>query len=314
MFPKARSRSSIDGRAVDQRRLEYFVAVAEELNFTRAAQQQHVTQSTLSAGIKALESDLRVELLARSTRSVRLTEAGAAFLPEAHAAIEALDRARAAVEPLSTGVRGRLTVGLLSGLTVIDVPALVGDFHRRHPEVHLRTETSQRGTAGLIERIKASDVDVAFVGAEIRDEQLRARPIKRFGIALLVPSDHPLADRRAVGLPDTTREVFVDMPAGFGQRRLVDDAFARAGLSRRVLIEVSDITTIADYVAHGLGVALLPPDFADAVGDRVKVVPLADVQLSWTLSVVASANRPPTRALHAFLDLIPHHIRHDRVF
>lgn len=300
--------------SVDQKRLEYFITVAEELNFTRAAQRLHVTQSTLSAGIKALEHELRTELLLRSTRSVRLTEAGSAFLPEARTAIEVLDRARAAVEPLSTGLRGSLTVGVLSGLTVIDVPALAGEFHRRHPEVRLRAETSQRGTSGLIERIKESHVDVAFVGADIKDEHLKSRAIKRYEIQLLVPADHPLARRKRVRLRDIAGESFVDMPAGFGQRQIADDAFTKEGLSRRVLIEVSDITTIADYVAHGLGVALLPPDFAATAGDTVRTVPLADARLAWTLSVVASATRPPTRALHAFLDLIPHHIRRDRVF
>ncbi|MDJ1134247.1 LysR family transcriptional regulator [Streptomyces iconiensis] len=299
---------------MDQRRLEYFLTVAEELNFTRAAERLHVTQSTLSAGIKALEQELRAELLLRSTRSVRLTEAGSAFLPEARTAIESLDRARAAVEPLAKGLRGSLTVGVLSGLTVIDVPALAGDFHRRHPEVRLRTETSQRGTSGLIEKIKESHIDVAFVGANLKDDQLRTMAIKKYDIQLLVPADHRLSGRKSVRVRDIADESFVDMPAGFGQRQLVDDAFTRAELSRRVLIEVSDITTIADYVAHGLGVALLPPDFAEPAGDAVRVVPLVDARLSWTLSVVASATRPPTRALHAFLDLIPHHIHRDRVF
>ncbi|KOG85670.1 LysR family transcriptional regulator [Streptomyces varsoviensis] len=299
---------------MDQKRLEYFIAVAEELNFTRAAQRLHITQSTLSAGVKTLEADLKVELLARSTRSVRLTGAGSAFLPEARTALEALDRARAAVEPLATGLRGSLTVGVLSGLTVVDVPALAGEFHRRHPEVLLRTETSQRGTAGLLDRIKESHVDVAFAGAEIRDEHLRARPIKRYHVQLLVPAGHPLAQREKARLRDIAAETFVDMPEGFGQRQLVDDAFTKAGLSRRVGIEVSDITTIADYVAHGLGVALLPPDLAERAGDAVRAVPLADARLTWPLSVVASATRPPTRALHAFLDLIPHHIRRDRAF
>lgn len=124
---------------------------------------------------------------------MRLTEAGSAFLPEARTAIEALDRARAAVEPLSAGLRGSLTVAVLSGLTVIDVPALAGDFHRRHPEVVLRTETSPRGTAGLIERVEESHVDVAFVGADIKDEHLRARAIKRYHAQLLVPAGHPRA-------------------------------------------------------------------------------------------------------------------------
>ncbi|MFJ6076037.1 LysR family transcriptional regulator [Streptomyces sp. NPDC093065] len=299
---------------MDQKRLEYFITLAEELNFTRAAQRLHITQSTLSAGIKALEQDLRTELLHRSTRSVELTETGSAFLPEARTAIEALDRARAAVEPFSMGLRGSLTVGVLSGLTVIDVPALAGEFHRRHPGVRLRTETSQRGTSGLIGRIKESHVDVAFVGADIKDEHLRSRAIKRYEAQLLVPADHPLSCRKSVRLSDVADESFIDMPVGFGQRQIADDAFTRAELSRRVLIEVSDITTIADYVAHGLGVALLPPDFAATAGDAIRTIPLADVRLAWTLSVVASATRPPTRALHAFLDLIPHHVRGDRVF
>ncbi|MET9296626.1 LysR family transcriptional regulator [Streptomyces sp. NPDC003077] len=299
---------------MDQRRLEYFIAVAEELNFTRAAQRLHVTQSTLSAGIKALESDLKIELLTRSTRSVRLTEAGAVFLPEARTALEALERARAAVEPVATGLRGSLTVGVLSGLTVIDVPALAGDFHRRYPGVRLRTETSPRGTAGLLERIKESHVDVAFVGAAVTDEHLKARPVKKYDVQLLVPAGHPLADRTSVRLRDIAAETFVDMPTGFGQRDLVDDAFAKADLPRRVLIEVSDITTIADYVAHGLGIALLPPDLAQHTGGTVRTIPLTGTHLSWTLSVVASATRPPTRALHAFLDLIPHHVRRDRSF
>ncbi|MGW7517711.1 LysR family transcriptional regulator [Streptomyces sp. NPDC054796] len=299
---------------MDQRRLEYFVAVAEELNFTRAAQRLHVTQSTLSAGVKALESDLKAELVLRSTRSVRLTEAGAAFLPEARAALEALDRARAAVEPRSAGLRGSLSVGVLSGLTVIDVPALAGDFHRRHPDVRLRMETSQRGTAGLIERIRESHVDAAFVGTEVRDKHLVAKAIKKYDLQLLVPADHPLAGRSAARLADIAGETFVDMPIGFGQRETVDHAFSRAELTRRVLIEVSDITTIPQYVANGLGIAFLSPEFAESAGTAVRTVPLADAQLSWTLSVVTSATRPPTRTLHAFLDLIPHHIRRDRVF
>ncbi|MFG1694684.1 LysR family transcriptional regulator [Nonomuraea sp. NPDC049309] len=297
---------------MDERRLEYFIAVAEEMNFTRAAQRLQVTQSTLSAGIKALESELRVELVSRSTRSVRLTEAGAAFLPEARAALEALDRARAAVEPVSAGLRGSLNVGVLSSMTVVDVPALAGDFHRRHPGVLLRISMSQRGTAGLTEHVKEGRMDVAFVATHLPDEHLHVVPIKRYDLRLIVPEEHPLARREAVGLADVAGEPFIDMPLGFGQRDRVDEAFARAALTRQVRVEVSDITTIPQYVAHGLGVALLP----DALGVRpgVRALRLDGKGLSWTLCAIRSARRKPTRALHAFLDLLPQHIHHDRAF
>src|SRR5690606_15105551 len=185
---------------MDRRRLEYFIAVAEEMSFTRAAQRLHVTQSTLSAGIKALESELKAELVTRSTRSVKLTEAGSALLPEARAALEALDRARAAVEPISAGLRGSLTVGMLTSMTIVDVPALAGDFHRRHPGVRLRITMSQRGTAGLVEEIKESRMDVAFVGTHVRHEHLNVTPIKKYDLQLLVAEDHPLAQRDTVRL------------------------------------------------------------------------------------------------------------------
>ncbi|MEK8143709.1 LysR substrate-binding domain-containing protein [Streptomyces sp. M10(2022)] len=100
------------------------------------------------------------------------------------------------------------------------------------------------------------------MSSDVRDEHLRARPIKKYDIQLLLPAGHPLAGRSAVRLRDIADETFVEMPVGFGQREVVDDAFTRAELTRRVLIEVSDITTIPDYVAHGLGVAFLPSEFA----------------------------------------------------
>lgn len=297
---------------MDQRRLEYFIAVAEEMSFTRAAQRLHVTQSTLSAGIKALESELKAELVTRSTRSVKLTEAGSALLPEARAALEALDRARAAVEPISAGLRGSLTVGMLTSMTIVDVPALAGDFHRRHPGVRLRITMSQRGTAGLVEEIKESRMDVAFVGTHVRDEHLNVTPIKKYDLQLLVAEDHPLAQRDTVRLSDVAGEPFIEMPMGFGQRETVDEAFTRAELTRQVLVEVSDITTIPQFVAHGLGVAFQPKAFAVRPG--VRALPLDGDGLSWTLCVIRSARRKPTRALHAFMDLLSQHIHHEQAF
>jgi DNA-binding transcriptional LysR family regulator len=297
---------------MDQRRLEYFVALARELNFTRAAQQQHVTQSTLSAAIKGLESELGATLFVRSTRAVALTEAGWAFLPRARSAIEALDRARASVDP-ALELRGDLTVGMLGGLTVVDVPALAGEFHRRHPRVRLHLETSRRGTAGLLEEIKRNRVDVAFVGASITDEQLRLIPIKYYDPHLVVAADHPFADQPEVSLSDLAGETFVDMPLGFGQRAMVDEALAARSLRREVSVEVTDLTTVPDFVAHQLGVALLPPELVQG-RTELRAVPISDADLSWTLYVVTSAIHAPSRSVHAFLDLVHRFIRQDRAF
>jgi DNA-binding transcriptional LysR family regulator len=293
---------------VDDRKLRYFVAVAEELNFTRASQRLYATQSTVSATIRSLEQELGTSLLARTTRSVSLTEAGAAFLPEARAAIEALDRARASVEPMSTGLRGSLSLGTLNSLATINVPELAGDFHRRYPAVRFRIEISARGAAGHVERIKSGFLDLAFVGAAEGDPDLDVRPVRTFRLAAFVGATHPLADEREVSLAELAPEPFIELPMGFAQRGVVDDAFARHGLRREIVVEVMDLATIPHYVAHGLGVAILPDGFA--TGDLpIRALPFAGPGLGWTLSVVSAHGRPLSRAARAFLDLVPEHTR-----
>lgn len=298
---------------MDPRRLEAFVTLAQELNFTRAAQRLHITQSTLSAAVKALESELGVALFARSTRSVDLTDAGRTFLPRARVAIEALDDARASVS--RTGeLRGSLTVGMLTGLTLVDVPSLAGEFHRRHPQVRLHLQTSRRGAAQLAEDVAHGLVDVAFVGGMAPDRRLRIRPVRTYRLQLVVPPRHRLAAHREVELDELADEHFVDMPSGFGHRTIVDEAFARHSVRRTVLVEVADLTTVAAYVRHGLGVALLPPEIARQSGEDVVTVPIAGAEISWTLAVTFSGVHPSSRSVHAFLDLVPGHIRSERAF
>jgi len=298
---------------MDERRLEAFLVLAQELNFTRAAHRLNMTQSTLSAAMKALEAELDVVLFDRSTRSVMLTQSGRELLPHARKAIDAIDAVRAAAHP-SGGLRGSLTVGMLSGLRLVDVPALAGEFHRRYPSVQLRLQTSRRGTGELIERIKEGSVDAAFVGTNINDPQLRVTPIRSYRLHLVAPADHPLSGRQDVTLAEIAREPFIDMPFGFGQRAVIDDAFARHSLSRPVVVEVADLTTVPEYVAHGLGVALLPPELIASSRDDFSVIPISGADISWTLSVIVKAAHPVSQPVDAFLDLIPRHTRWELPF
>jgi DNA-binding transcriptional LysR family regulator len=298
---------------MDQRRLEAFVQLAHELNFTRAAQLLNMTQSTLSASMRALEAELNVTLFDRSTRSVTLTDHGKIFLPHARAAITSMEAARSAVHP-SGGLKGSLTVGLLSGLRMIDVPALSGDFHRRYPDVQLRLEGARRGTDELIERLKDGSIDAAFVGTNVTDTKLRVIPIRSYKLQLVTPARHPLAKRHSVTLDEIAREPFVDMPFGYGQRTVIDNAFAQRALPRSVLIQVADLKMIPDFVEHGLGVALLPPELVPKQGADLSVIPISDAEISWTLSVVVKAAAVTSRTISAFLHLIPQHTSSKHAF
>src|ERR1700722_6404859 len=150
---------------MELRQLEYFVAVAGERSFTRAAQRLHVVQSAVSAAITTLERDLQVVLLERNARRVQLTEAGEALRPEAQAVLDAALAARDAVEGASRGLRGTLRVGMLSDLGLMDLPGLARDFRAPPPggEPHLPEATA--GSAGMLTALCACDVDVACAGS-----------------------------------------------------------------------------------------------------------------------------------------------------
>jgi DNA-binding transcriptional LysR family regulator len=294
---------------VDSRQLEYFVAVAEELSFTRAAQRLFTVQSTVSAAIRALETDLKTTLFDRSTRRVTLSDAGEALLPEAKAALEALDRARAVVEEASTGLRGNVRIGTMTRLGLVDLAELLGAFYQRYPLVEVQVTTSPTGSSGLADDVRHGRLDVALVGlSQAEMTGLEPRELATVSFVVLVPSSHRLASAGEVRLADLAGERFVDMLPGFGNRTAVDRAFDIAGIPRRVQVEVPDLTTVPEYVRAGLGVAVVPElDQKQVRG--VTRLRIADVDLTWTLSTITMSGKRPSRAVTALLDLMTASIR-----
>ncbi|GID32991.1 LysR family transcriptional regulator [Paractinoplanes brasiliensis] len=290
---------------LELRHFEYFLAVAEERNFTRAAARLHVVQSGVSAVIKSLERELGARLLDRTSKRVELTDAGEALLPRARAAIDAVRDARDAVDEVRGGLRGTVRVGTLTSVPLIDVPALLGAFHRVHPQVRLRLIVSPRGSVGLLEGLADGSLDVAFVSAPGRPPAgLRIRQIESRRLELVLPVGHRLAGAAEVRIADLAGEPFVDFPLGYGNRTVVDRAFAAAGVQRQVAIEVTDIGSGASFVREGLGLAVLPPFVVpdDRTGLVLKTVAGAD--LEWPLGVAVSAVRRPSAAARALLALI----------
>ncbi|GAA2709020.1 LysR family transcriptional regulator [Actinoplanes palleronii] len=289
---------------MEQRQLEFFVAVAEELNFTRAARRTHAVQSTVSSSIRALERDLGTPLFARSTTRVELTEAGRALLPEARRSLDSLDQARAAVDGLRAGITGSLRIGTLSGLTAVDMRRLVRDFRQRHPGVQLNMRVDAAGSDGLLAGLRARTLDVAFVGVQSTTiPGLHLDPIATFQPRLIVPADHPLAGRSRVTRAELADEPFIDLPVGFCNRARTDADFRDADLTRTVAVEVSDVTTIPSYVESGIGVALVPPLATEAAAGVVPIE-LDPPARPWTLAVARLSTPEPTRAVSALLALI----------
>ncbi len=242
--------------------MRYVVAVAETGGFTRAAERCHVVQSALSHQIARLEKELGARLFHRTSRSVRLTAAGEAFVPVARQALEAADRARAEVEAAAGEVRGRLAVGAISTVAAVDLARELGAYRARYPQVRisLRMEMSEQ----LIEQVRQGTLDVAFVGLVpgARSQGVRERALAHGELVAVVPPGHPLAGREWTDLPRLAEEIFVDFTAGSAARRQREEAFRAAGLTTEVAFEVTTVEFLAKLVRAGLGIGMVPQAFA----------------------------------------------------
>jgi DNA-binding transcriptional LysR family regulator len=287
---------------MDLRQLECFIAVAEESSFTRAAGRLHIVQSAVSVTIASLERELHAQLVQRTSRRVGLTEAGLALLPKARATLLAAEEARNAVDDATGSVRGTLRLGTMSSLGLIDLPALLGHFHRAYPavSVHLATAASNGGSPGLIHAIKEGTIDLAFVSIPgAVPPGARLTEVASTPLDLVILPDHRLAGRESVDISELAEESFIDFPVGYGNRAVADRAFESAGLQRRVVIEITSIASGADFVRHGLGVALLPRG-AGRGRNGLSSLPVTNADLNWPISLATPTNRPLGTAARAF--------------
>ncbi|MEU5823601.1 LysR family transcriptional regulator [Streptomyces sp. NPDC047803] len=286
---------------MELQQMRYVIAVAETSSFTRAAERCLVVQSALSHQIARLERELGARLFERTTRRVRLTPAGEAFLPAARQCLEAAERAAAEVAAAVGEVRGRLAVGLIPTVTAVDIPATLRDYRVRHPQVRvgLRVGASDEMT----EQVREGVLDVAFLGlpATAEPRGVGRHELARDRLVAVVAPDHPLAGAASVDLRRLASEVFVDFPAGTAGRAQTDLAFTAAGLVRDVAFEVSTADYIAGLVGPGLAVAMLPPAYAARL-TGVVAVEVSDAPVRVQHVVWSRAGRTP--AATAFLEAL----------
>jgi DNA-binding transcriptional LysR family regulator len=250
---------------MELRQLEYFVAVAEEASFTRAAERVHVAQPGVSAQVRRLERELGQDLLDRSERAVRLTDVGAAVLPHARAALEAVAAARSAVDEMAGLVRGRVTVGMVTACTFRGLFDLLADFHRDHPgvEVLLAEDHSQH----LLDAVRQGRLDLALVGlADPSPAGVELLVVADEPVVAAVAFDHALAGQPTIAVDALRDHPLISLPPGTGLRACLDEACARAGFEPPVALEASSPGVVAQLAAEGLGVAIVPESGAEPLG------------------------------------------------
>jgi DNA-binding transcriptional LysR family regulator len=242
---------------MDLRQLSYFVAVADEGQFTRAAVRVSVAQPAISAQIRRLERELGTTLFHRDQRAVTLTEAGEALMPHARAALAAAERGRDTIASLRGLLHGRLRVGV-SGPVDHRLAEALGDFHRAHPAIEI--VLTSRHNEPLLDAVADGEVDAAVVGlgAQPLPPGVRARVVAEEPLVLVVARDHPLSRRDGIALGELREEPMLTLTRGSGLRAVLEQACRDAGYTPRISAETGDLGSLVGLAAEGLGIAVVP--------------------------------------------------------
>ncbi|MDG9883200.1 LysR family transcriptional regulator [Pseudomonas sp. GD04058] len=286
------------------KQIEYALAVAETGSFTGAAERCHVVQSALSHQIAKLEEQLGTRLFERSSRRVRLTPAGEAFVPNARIALDAARRIADEVAAATGEVRGRLSIGEISSLTELDLVDLLAGFHREYPKVDIRWLMGKSEL--MIGDVRERRLDVAFIGVWPGEslDGVEHRLLAREELVAVLPLEHRLVIHSCLSLAQLEDQPLVDFQAGTGARRQTDEAFTAAGLRHRVQFEVGTTNLIEKFVQRGLALGLVAERVA-AGFQRVKVLPVSDAPVR---HVYAIWSKTPTPAASAFIRLLERHL------
>jgi DNA-binding transcriptional LysR family regulator len=292
---------------MELRHLEYFVAVAAELNFSRAAQRIHVVQSALSASVGRLEKELGVELFDRSRRQIALTAAGEVFLGHAREVMHSAHRARTSVDAFRDQLTGTVTLGTLMSWGTLNLPAALEEFRSANPLVTVRLRQSITGSAGHLTAIADGQMDLALVSITSPGSQLvTQRELMREPMAFVCESSHPLAGRRSVELADLAGHDFIQFPPGWGIRQHLDKGFTAAGVEPVSAYEVADYAITAELIRHRLATTILPASVAHRFPD-LRTVPLRPA-MTWTLSIASAAAQHGNLAINALVDTLMRHV------
>lgn len=292
---------------MELRQLTYFIAVAEERNFTRAAHRIPIAQPAISQQIRRLEAELGERLFIRDRRGVGLTAAGEALLPHARAILAHAEQAREAVVALSGLLTGRLAFGFVLPLPDQRLPTVLGVFHRRYPGVELQLIEGE--TDLLLAALATGQVDVALIGLGRYDRsppEVDSVVVARESVVVAVHPGHPLARLSAVPLSALRDEPMIAFTSASTQRSTLQAACHAAGFEPRVVAETSDPGVVIQLISEQIGVAVLPESALRGTA-TVAQLSLTRPKLDRRILLVSRpAASPP--AARAFLALARHHL------
>lgn len=287
---------------MELRHLHYFIAVAEELHFSRAAKRLCISQPPLSQQIRSLEDELGVKLFERTKRQVHLTEAGKVFLERAYLVLAQLEQAIAVTQQIGQGEVGRLAIGFVDSATYTVFPEILRVFRSQFPAVELRLH--EMTTAQQIQALHHKQVDIGIVRSAISELGLSVECLLHESLVVALPETHPLSAQTKVSLSTLADESFILFPAKLGPlfHEQIIHMCQQAGFRPKVAQEAVQMQTIVGLVAAGLGIAIVPASMQNFHRSGVIYRPLQE-QIPNTGLYLAWRQHDSSPVISAFLSL-----------
>lgn len=291
-----------NGAPVDLRQLKYFVVLAEELHFRRAAMRLHITQAPLSLAIQGLERELGAQLFNRTRRRVELTASGNAFRADAAAILQRVQQSRETIRDMAEGVAGQLRVGITPASSMLPFfPKLIASFRTERP--HVRIIIREVHSEEQLLALQADDIDIGIIRNPPRRNPPELAIVKLLSDPLLLAlhSGHRLAAQDSVGIAELREETFINYPrtSGTGIYQQVIRLCALKGFTPKVFQEVQEALTLLGLVAAGFGVALVPSGLSYVAIPNILFKSVVDSEATTEIHL-ASRLREQNPAVEAF--------------
>ncbi|WP_134686741.1 LysR family transcriptional regulator [Brevibacillus migulae] len=291
---------------MELRQLEYFMAVCEEMHFSRASEKLCTTQSNLSQQIKLLENELGVPLFDRMGKRIALTDAGKILLDQSRLVFSHIAYARDAIAEMKDIQGGSLTIGVLPGDADLLFNALLVKFHQTYPKLSL----SVIETTKIVEQVAAGTIDIGVTTTPPPDERITVVPLFHEEFALAVRTDHPLAGEREITFERLRDLKMVMFPPDHQVRQLISHYCLQSGFRLQPDIETTTLSSLLSLVEQGIGACVLPRLLLQSLGKKeIAVVSLVNPTPSQDICIVFRSDRYIGFAARAFMDTLTRYIQ-----